>query len=248
MSVSLLRLQCGHCRAGLPASENDVLFACTMCGRGYELRGGALEELSLAYAMPVLRPASRSRPSSEVLRRVDAEGRSSTEGVRTERPLYLPFWWYRISLGFSPSTPPLDPSRLERMENVYVTAFAVRGISFFDDPGFLFTQRQVAPRVKTTLREPALGGTKTSARARCWAPLTFLSLMGRAAGEGRPEVRAPRSFKPLEERLLAVPFYDEGAHLVDGLLGGRFSKDAFVDARRIEAAWKKIKEAKDKPT
>ena len=235
MSVSLLRLQCGHCRAGLPASENDVLFACTMCGRGYELRGGALEELSLAYAMPEAVPVLRS----------------STEGGRTERPLYLPFWWYRISLGFSSSTPPLDPSRLERMENVYVTAFAVRGISFFDDPGFLFTQRQVAPRVKTTLREPALGGTKTSDRARCWVPLTLLSLVDRAAGEDRSaevRARAPMSFKPLEERLLAVPFYDEGAHFVDGLLGGRFSKDAFVDARRIEAAWKKIKEAKGKPT
>jgi hypothetical protein len=201
-----------------------------MCGRGYELRGNALEELSLAYAMP--------------------------EAVRPERPLYLPFWWYRISLGFSSSTPSPDPSRFERMENVYVTAFAVRGLPFFDDPGFLFTQRQVAPRVKTTLREPALGGTKTSARARCWAPLTLLSLVDRPGAR----TRAPMSFKPLEERLLAVPFYDEGAHLVDGLLGGRYPKDAFVDVRRIEAVRnslarsglgaraRRINEAKDKAT
>jgi hypothetical protein len=136
-------------------------------------------------------------------------------------------------------------------KNVYVTAFAVRGLPFSDDPGFLFTQRQVAPRVKTTLREPALGGTKTSARARCWAPLTLLSLVD--AEEDRPGAGAPMSFKPLEERLLAVPFYDEGVHLVDGLLGGRYPKDAIVDARRIEAAWsslaraRRIKEAKDKP-
>ncbi|UCF81553.1 MAG: hypothetical protein JSV08_03840 [Acidobacteriota bacterium] len=227
MSVALIRLQCGHCRAGLPASENDSLFVCTMCGRGYELRGGALEEIPLAYAMP--------------------------EAAHTERPLYLPFWWYRISLGFSSSTPPPDPSRPERMKNVYVTAFAVRGFPFSDDPGFLFTQRQVAPRVKTTLREPTLGGTITSARARCWVPLTLLSLADRA-GEDLPETGAPTSFKlartsePLEERLLAVPFYDEGVHLVDGLLGGRYPKDAIADARLIEAEWKMIKEAKDKAT
>jgi hypothetical protein len=197
-----------------------------MCGRGYELRGGALEEIPLAYAMP--------------------------EAAHTERPLYLPFWWFRISLGFSSSTPSSDTSRVERMENVYVTAFAVRGLPFSDDPGFLFTQRQVAPSVKTTLREPALGGTITSAQARCWVPLTLLSLADRA-GEDRPGAGAPMSFKTLEERLLAVPFYDEGAHLVDGLISGRYLKDSFADARSIEAVWsslaraRRIKEARGKP-
>jgi hypothetical protein len=105
---------------------------------------------------------------------------------------------------------------------VYVTAFALHNAFYFGDPGLIYTQRQVV--LEQGEKAPILGCSRSLEVAALFVEPHLLGIVDR-----RVDVTGVTLECQVGEAVLwGVPFADQGALLVDGILGLKIPTAAVV--------------------
>ncbi len=148
------------------------------------------------------------------------------------RLIHLPVWAFRVRASVAWAQPAArDAAAWSAPEWVYVTAFALSNGFYFGDPGLMLTQR----RVILAAGEPAplIGGTRSLEEAKAFVEPHLLSILDR-----RVDVTGVAATCAIEEAVLwAVPYYDDGLTLVDGILGLKLTGAALDEIGAVRAWW-----------
>ena len=204
MTIEVKPLKCPVCSTALSGFERDALFFCPNCPVGWDFSDPAGKPLPLSYA--------RAKMAPDKYRMV----------------FYLPFYRFEVELHLS-SEEALQ-ARVDKLarelDRIYVSGFRLMRESYFGDLALLYTE------AKTEFEEDASLGR--DARKKIGAA-------GRSLKEAEPylkhyplliiDKRQDITGMTLEaghrlERIWAVPFYDLGKQIQDGILGRTFSSYA----------------------
>jgi hypothetical protein len=116
-------------------------------------------------------------------------------------------------------------------EWVYVTAFALTNGFYFGDPGLIFTQK----RVELLPGDPAplIGGTRSLEGAKAFVESHLLSVLDR-----RVDVTGVKMGCAIDEAVVwAVPYYDDGLTLTDGVVGLELPGAALDEIGALRVWW-----------
>lgn len=205
--MKLIPLRCPACQADLPHQENDSIFYCLDCCKGFELlASGEFLGRKVAFLPP-------------------PEDIQSSQKIR-----YLPFWCYGISLTLSTANPNKQHvlDRFRDLKWVFVCACATRGLSYFGDPGVNHTAIRTLPR-GDVLKLPLVGGWRSGTLARNWVSLTVLSILDRMADV--TDIHMSVSIK--SEHLAAMPYLRDGDFWLDLMAQERYPSTAFPDLSHL---------------
>ena len=148
------------------------------------------------------------------------------------RPTHLPVWAFRVRTSFAWTQPAgKDAAVWSAPEWVYVTAFALSNGFYFGDPGLMLTQRRVV--LEAGEPAPLIGGTRSLEEAQRFVEPHLLSLLDR-----RVDVTGVELSCAIDEAVLwAIPYYDDGLTLVDGILGLRLPGAALDEVGALRSWW-----------
>jgi hypothetical protein len=160
--------------------------------------------------------------------------------VRAARPtvpsrgrlLYLPLWAFRVRASWArmDSTKPAATA-WRAPEQVYVTAFTLCNGFYFGDPGLIFTQKQLA--LAAAEAAPLIGATRSLEEAKAFVEPHILSLLDR-----RTDVTGLELSCAIDDAVLwAVPYFDDGLTLVDGMLGLKLPGAALDEIGVLRTWW-----------
>jgi len=118
-------------------------------------------------------------------------------------------------------------------EWVYVTAFSLSNAFYFGDPGLIFTQRRIV--LAATEPAPVVGGTRSLDEAKIFIEPHILSLLDR-----RVDVTGVTMSVVIDEAVLwAIPYFDDGVTLTDGVLGHTLPGAALDEIGALRAWWER---------
>ena len=199
VTPTVLAVRCPRCGGEFCGVEQDVVFWCDACRIPFEVANGQFRERHGALAQADISSAAPM--------------------------LSLPVWAFRVR--FATAWP--DPDRERRAlrippaDWVYVTGFTVHNAFYFGDPGQLLTEQRATLRAGGT--GTLLGCSRGLEDAKRYVEPHLLSVIGR-----RVDVTGMELSVAISEVLLwGVPYFDEGTHVRDGILG-RTLPAAAVDA------------------
>jgi hypothetical protein len=150
----------------------------------------------------------------------------------TGKRRHLPVWAFRVRASMAAADPAAVAGPERRIpEWVYVTAFAVSNGFYFGDPGLIFTQKGVA--LAPAEAAPLIGGTRTLEEAKVFVESHLMTILDR-----RADVTGLELSCAIDDAVLwAVPYYDDGLTLVDGLLGLKLPGAALEEIGALRAWW-----------
>lgn len=148
------------------------------------------------------------------------------------RLIHLPVWAFRVRVSFTWTQPAANGATVwSAPEWVYVTAFALSNGFYFGDPGLMLTQRRVVLAAGDPA--PLIGGTRTLEEASAFVEPHLLSLLDR-----RVDVTGVAVICAIDEAVIwAVPYYDDGLTLVDGILGLKLPGAALDEIGAVRMWW-----------
>jgi len=202
----VLSMVCSQCGAVLPGLHQDVVFRCPSCGRVQELVGDAFVERQGSIAA------------------VATPGKG--------RLLHLPMWALRVRAVCVWEDPERERQArlIPPLEWAYVTAFSLHGPDYFGEPGRIFTERRV--RLTPGASAPLLGCVCGLEEAKGFVESHVLGIIDR-----RVDVTGLEMTCIIDEaRLWGVPYFDEGDHLQDGIIGLRLPTVAVNDLTALRVA------------
>ena len=145
---------------------------------------------------------------------------------------HLPFWGFRVRAAWEwPETTRMGAAAWTAPDWVYVTAFSLSNAFYFGDPGLIFTQK----RIVLTAGEaaPLIGGTRSLEEAKVFVEPHLLGLLDR-----RVDVTGLTMSCAIDEAMLcAIPYFDDGLTLVDGMLGLKLPGAALDEIGALRAWW-----------
>jgi hypothetical protein len=162
-----------------------------------------------------------------------------TQTARPARPgagrlCHLPVWGLRVRAAWEWSREVRGGSAGWTVPDwVYVTGFALSNGFYFGDPGLLFTQK----RVELSPGDPAplLGGTRSLEEAKIFVEPHLLSLLDR-----RVDVTGVELSCAIDQAVVwAIPYYDDGLTLTDGILGCKLPGAALDEIGALRAWWER---------
>lgn len=170
------------------------------------------------------------------------EGRLVARRLATARPVtpargrlcHLPLWAFRVHAEWAwPDPTTAKTVAWPAPEWVYVTAFSLVNGFYFGDPGLIFTQRRVA--LAEGEPAPLVGGTRGLEDAKVFVEPHILSLLDR-----RADVTGLELGCVIDAALLwAIPYYDDGLTLTDGILGLTLPGAALDEIGALRAWWER---------
>jgi len=202
----VLSMACPQCGGVLPGLQQDVVFRCPSCGRLQEL-------VDVGF--------------------VERQGGIAAASARgTGRLFHLPMWALRVRAACVWEDPEREKQArlIPPVEWVYVTAFSLHGADYFGEPGRIFTER----RVRLTRGEPAAlcGCVRGLEEAKGFVESHLLGIIDR-----RVDVTGLEMTCIIDETLLwGVPYFDEGDHVQDGIIGFRLPAVAVNDLAALRAS------------
>jgi hypothetical protein len=150
------------------------------------------------------------------------------------RLCHLPVWGLRVRAAWAwPGAARQGGAGWAAPDWVYVTAFVLSNGFYFGDPGLLFTQK----RVELSPGDPAplLGGTRGLEEAKVFVEPHLLSLLDR-----RADVTGVEMSCAIDAAVLwAVPYYDDGLTLTDGILGCTLPGAALDEIGALRTWWER---------
>lgn len=160
---------------------------------------------------------------------------TATPAHRAEGRLgHLPLWGFRVRVAWEWRG--ADRPRAggwDAPEWVYVTAFSLSNAFYFGDPGLIFTQKRMVFAVSEPA--PVIGGTRSLDEAKIFVEPHILSLLDR-----RVDVTGLTMSVVIDEAVLwAVPYYDDGAMLTDGILGCTLPGAALDEIGALRMWWER---------
>ncbi|RPI06191.1 MAG: hypothetical protein EHM71_11990 [Zetaproteobacteria bacterium] len=147
---------------------------------------------------------------------------------------HLPFWGFRVRAAWQgPEETRMRAGGWRAPEWVYVTAFSLSNAFYFGDPGLIFTQRRIV--LAATEPAPVVGGTRSLDEAKIFIEPHILSLLDR-----RVDVTGVTMSVVIDEAVLwAIPYFDDGVTLTDGVLGHTLPGAALDEIGALRAWWER---------
>ncbi len=207
---TMLPLVCPECGEALRGLGQDVVFWCQGCGRVVEVVGDK-------FVQRTFHTAAAADPSRRTA-------------------LHLPLWAFRVQARCEWPDPKreAEASLVPPLPWIYVTGFSLHNPSYFGDPGLIFSERRVELR-STEPAAPLLACVRGVDAASAFVESHLLTILDR-----RVDVTGLRLTCSIDaERLWAVPFFEAGELLEDGILGLRLPAGAVNDLASIRAALNK---------
>jgi len=214
MAVSVIALKCPECSSRLCGFDKDRVFFCPSCRAGWEPgEAGRFEKIELSYARP-MKPPEKFR-----LR------------------FYLPFYLYRLSAGCGQS--PISArvaELLSRMDKVYVAGYRMTRESYFGEMALIYTEAGVILEDDKNLGDSdrARIGAGTRARDETQPYLRYYPLL--IIDKRQDVTDMELCFETAFDKIWAVPFFDLGDQIQEGILGRTFpaiALDTIADFRKV---------------
>jgi hypothetical protein len=207
--VRIISLRCPRCGNPLGGEEQDVVFWCRPCAVPYEVAGSGLVE------------------------RLGNLAGAAAAGIGPR--LYLPLWAFRVAYACRWEDPKraAQAQRIPPIEWVYVTGFSVHNVTYFGDPGRIYTEKRVALVPEEPPRDgvPVVGCIRTLQDAQAYVEPHLLGIIDR-----RVDVTGLTIACTISETVFwGVPFFDQGSAVEDGILGLTIPTAALVDIGGIRA-------------
>lgn len=200
MALKVIPLKCLNCASLLNGFENDWIFFCASCQLGWDFSAQKPTPLRLSYAR-----AKKLPPQYQML-------------------FYLPFYYYQVS--FNLSAPKQISPRvnllLQELRYIYVPAYQLLRESYFGDLGLIYTEAGIKLEEETQLFRP--DAQKIGSATRCpsdakpylnYYPLLIIDKKQDITGM---ELKVNSSL----DRIWAIPFFDLGKEIQEGILGKTF--------------------------
>ena len=204
-AATVLALRCPRCGGGFRGLQQDVVFWCSHCQVPHEVVGEAF---------------------------VGRQGATARAALSSDRPvLHLPLWAFRVQYATSWKDPERQAlaRQIPPVEWVYVTGFELHNASYFGDPGMIYTEK----RVRLEPASPALvmGCTRSLEAAKAYVQPHLMTVIDRRVDVTGLEI----SCAIQDVMLWAIPYFDEGEVLRDGILGLKVPAAAVDEVGAIRA-------------
>jgi len=201
MAVQVIPLKCPSCKAGLCGFDRDSVFFCAYCRMGWEFGAeGNPRPLQMAYAKPLLRPD------------------------KFKLIFYLPFYHHRVSLVSGSEYIPehLAAELPRRFANVYVPGYRLIRESYFGELGLIYTESGVI--LEEDLNVPEKERCRIGAAIRAPAETEpYLKYYPLLIIDKRSDITGKNfEFQSWFQKIWAVPFYDLGEQIQEGITGKTF--------------------------
>ena len=214
MAVEVIALKCPECSSRLSGFEKDHVFFCPACKTAWEFpESGKPEKITVSYARPIKRPD------------------------KFRMHFYLPFYLYRVVItSQSEQVPPRVAELLARLNKVYVAAYRMMRESYFGEMALIYTEAGIALEENLDVSdvERARIGSAVRAREEAQPYLKYYPLL--IIDKRRDITDQKFSFETTFEKIWAVPFFDLGGQIQEGILGMTFpciALEAIEDFREI---------------
>ena len=201
MAVEVISLKCPSCSSPLCGFEKDEIFFCPQCKVGWELSSKEKREpIKLSYARALKTPE------------------------KFQRSFYLPFYLYRLSVypDAESGANPRIMQLLGRLNKVYVPAYRMIRESYYGELGLSYTELGVVleddPEVTELARKrigSAIRSRKETAPYLYYYPLLIIDKRADVTGSNY-------KMESSLEQIWAVPFFDLGDQIQEGILGKTF--------------------------
>lgn len=209
--VSVIPLKCPVCGNRLWGLEQDKVFFCAPCRKGYELTDQSFNSRDLVFARPLI------------------------EYPRVPL-IYLPFYRFQVEFVASSDNKAqiYAAEKFKDLNTIWVMGYNLLRPSYFGDLGLFYTESRVE-----LLEDPEIYGRSDICRvagcsrsvdeAKVYTKLFLLLIIDR-----RKDITG-MDLSPLihEVSLWAVPFYDFKDKLVDGAMGREFPAFAIDDIEAL---------------
>jgi len=202
MAISVIPLKCPACAGVLTGFETDQIFFCPACPAGWDFSGAAPSPIKLSYAQADLIPR------------------------QYRQIFYLPFYYYRISsfaLNGGDRIQERVIGALKELKGLYVPGYQLLRESYFGDLGLIYTERKIEMEEDTNRGNPAwrrLGSaTRSPKEAEAYLKHYPLLIIDKRQDITGMELRIESNL----DRVWAVPFFDMGKQIQDGIIGKGFS-------------------------
>jgi len=199
MAVEVLALKCPECAARLSGFEKDWLFFCPVCRAGWNLAGKKpAEKMPVSYARTIKRPDN------------------------FQINFFLPFYLYRLKINSQADYHPRVMEVIARLNKVYVPAYRMMRESYFGELGLLYTELGVVLEEDPNVAEKERARLGSAIR-KIDEVEPYLKYYPLLIIDKREDVTGRQySFEASFERIWAVPFFDLGEQLQEGILGRTF--------------------------
>lgn len=188
--VSITVLRCPECGVELLGLDRDVIFFCRSCCSGYIARSSSDFERVPVFAQP------------------------SGVDIDPKTLLRLPMWAFKIDTSVIAAENEIE--RIERVikkiDWVWITAFRAWRSSYFGDPGLLYTQKTIVPKMTPAESDQMpVGCSILAADAAEYLTPLLLHIVDRVFDVARVDIEV----KIIAKHLVSVPFVDVKDQILD---------------------------------
>ena len=201
MAVKVISLKCPTCSSPLAGFEKDEVFFCPSCRTGWEIA-------SQEKKVPIKVSYARAQKVPE----------------KFERSFYLPFYLYRLAVhpDSESASNPRIMELMSRMRKVFVPAYHMIRESYYGELGLLYTEVGVAleddPDVTELERKRIGSAIRPRAEAAPYLYYYPLLIIDKRQDVTGSDYKIEATF----EQIWAVPFFDLGDQIQEGILGKTF--------------------------
>jgi hypothetical protein len=217
MAVQVISLKCPECASPLAGFEKDEVFFCPRCRMGWEVAAsGKKAPIKVSYARALKVPE------------------------RYGACFYLPFYLYRLVLhpDLDSASNPRIMELVANLRKVYVPAYHMIRESYYCELGLIYTEAKVVfeedPDVGEADRKRIGSAIRTREGAAPYLYFYPLQIIDKRLDVTGREYKMKTDF----ERIWAVPFFDLGDQIQEGILGKTFPAiilDTISDFRAVNS-------------
>lgn len=220
--IKLIPLRCPECGSDIDSREDDRIFFCMNCGKGFQLEGDKFKEIGVLYAKPEIEVNSKQLyylPMWQILTEVSLQKKYVIDPEELPEEILKKKKFTKMLTGL------FNEERARKKMIFFVPAFGVTNrYHLMDHPGFQFTVDP--PKLKKGRPRDMVGAEYSFEDAVEIARVMFLSIQSHT---GRDILEAEVEYNFIRYRIAGIPFFEDEGMLVDGIKGFRIFKDALKD-------------------
>ncbi|MCK4422432.1 hypothetical protein KAW18_00885 [candidate division WOR-3 bacterium] len=226
--IRLMPLQCPGCGKEINSKEEDCVYFCSECGKGFQIIENKFKKVDVIYAKPEIEISDKQLyylPMWQLMTTISIKDKYTLEHKDIPEEILK-------NRQFTSLLTSLFKEKDARKKMIFfVPAFGVTNrYQLMDHPGFQFTVDP--PRLKGGAPVDMIGAEYSLDDAKEIAKVMFLSIQAHTRSV---ILDADIDFEFRRYRIAGIPFFEEEGLLVDGIKGFRIFKDALK-------SWDEIKE------
>ncbi|MBN1693965.1 hypothetical protein JW879_01010 [candidate division WOR-3 bacterium] len=233
--IKLIPLRCPDCGIDIESGEDDIVHFCSNCGSGFEVTRDKFKKVDIIFVKPKEEFANNKLyylPMWQILSKISISKKPNIDINQIPPEILSNDRFTSFLAGLLKKEKPIDKMLF------FVPAFGVTNrYQLMDQPGYLFTVKP--PKLESDSPKDMVGAEYSLEDAVELAKVMFLSIQYHTDKGLMGLQGADIIFYYEKARIAAIPFYEEGAMLVDGLKGHKIFKNALKDWEKIKAKLEK---------